>query len=206
MINIGPISKLTARVLSLHLDSHLGRDLFTAAQTLQTLNSIAASVDLHWAQSALSGNTKEENVGESVVKNKTRGAIMPALKLAHETREITKTIWTLLKTLLFSTIMIADGCLSTVVFATPPVVRGNISGSDPTPFSLAMTTLHTLSNLAFVISQFGGVTTTADHGFSELKKSFYLALDIISAESSGESDTYVSELYNSCSLLSKIFL
>ncbi|KAJ7164653.1 hypothetical protein C8R43DRAFT_1086103 [Mycena crocata] len=95
-------------------------------------------------------------------------------------------IWTTLKTLLFANIMIADASLSAVIFVPP-------AAYTVTPSALALTVLHTLSNLSFVISQFGGVTTTASPGFIELKKTFYLALDIL-AKSEEESYRFVREL------------
>jgi len=39
-----------------------------------------------------------------------------------------------------------------------------------------------MSHLAFVISQFGGVSSLPGQGFQELKKTFYLALDVLAAE------------------------
>jgi hypothetical protein len=111
--------------------------------------------------------------------------------------------------------MIADAALSTVVYV-PPVPSPSptipyipiptsisvppppTSASTPTSSTLALTTLHALSHLAFVISQFGGVTTTSQ-GFSELKKTFYLALDIL-AQSEEESDRFVRELCRSFAL------
>ncbi|KAJ7134406.1 hypothetical protein C8R44DRAFT_424065 [Mycena epipterygia] len=98
-------------------------------------------------------------------------------------------VWTTLKTLLFANIMIADAALSATIFVPPAAY----SAVGPTPSSLALTVLLTLSNLSFVISQFGGVTTTASPGFVELKKTFYLALDIL-AKSEEESNRFVREL------------
>jgi len=82
-----------------------------------------------------------------------------------------------LKTLLFSTIMLAEAVLSAAVYLPPQL-------SGITPATLALQTLNTLSHLSFVISQFGGVTTTTQ-GFEHLKKTFYLALDIL-ADSDSE--------------------
>jgi len=96
-------------------------------------------------------------------------------------------MWTTLKTMLFSTIMVADAALSAAVFVPPSMYNSS------TPSTLALMTFHTLSHLSFVISQFGGVTTTSTQEFPELKKTFYLALDIL-AESREESERYVREL------------
>lgn len=98
-------------------------------------------------------------------------------------------MWKTLKTLLFANLMIADAALSVVIFVPPSAY----SGAVPVPSALALTVLHTLCDLSFVISQFGGVTTTASPGFVELKKTFYLALDIL-AKSEEESNRFVREL------------
>jgi hypothetical protein len=39
-----------------------------------------------------------------------------------------------------------------------------------------------LSDLSFVIAKFGGVTSTSSAGFAELKRVFYSALDVLSAD------------------------
>ncbi|KAJ7505504.1 hypothetical protein B0H11DRAFT_1796324 [Mycena galericulata] len=109
--------------------------------------------------------------------------------LANATPEQTTLVWKTLKTLLFANIMIADAALSAVIFIPP----STYAGAGPKPSTLSLTVLHTLSNLSFIISQFGGVTTTASPGFMELKKTFYLALDILS-KSEEESNTLAREL------------
>jgi hypothetical protein len=101
-----------------------------------------------------------------------------------DSKNFTKSIWTTLKTLLFSNIMLSEAILSASVFI-PPRTHGL------TPASLALQVLHTLSHLSFVISQFGGVTTTTQ-GFEHLKKTFYLALDILAQ---GDGDGSKAEVY-----------
>ena len=107
---------------------------------------------------------------------------------AADSRELTASLWSVLKTLLFTAIMISQTCLSATVYNAPPSssrLLGNTSSTSPsypTPSSLALTTLHTLSHLSFIISQFGGVTSTSGGGFSELKRTFYTALDVVSAD------------------------
>lgn len=68
--------------------------------------------------------------------------------------------------------MVAEAVLSAAVYLPP-------EPCNITPATLALQTLHTLSHLSFVISMFGGVTT-ATQGLEHLKKTFYLALDILS--------------------------
>ncbi|KAJ7069965.1 hypothetical protein C8F01DRAFT_1114777 [Mycena amicta] len=95
-------------------------------------------------------------------------------------------VWTTLKTLLFAHIMIAEAALSALVYVEPS------THSRASPSALALTVLHTLHHLSFVVSQFGGVSTAAQPGFAELRKTFYLALDILAAGT--ECDSFVKEL------------
>lgn len=100
--------------------------------------------------------------------------------------ESTALPWLRLKTLLFSTIMIAESVLSSIIYVPP----------TSTTTSIALTTLFALSHLAFVIQQFGGITASGD-GFKELKKAVYLALDIIASQGDGEGERFVYELRDS---------
>jgi hypothetical protein len=109
-------------------------------------------------------------------------------------------VWTTLKTLLFATLMVADAALSAAVFVPPAVYASSHSSASPFPSShshsdfsavpapsaLAATLLHTLAHLAFVVSRFGGVTTAAAPGFVELKRTVYLALDVLAGAGVGE--------------------
>ncbi|KAG6333814.1 hypothetical protein ID866_5274 [Astraeus odoratus] len=77
--------------------------------------------------------------------------------------------------------MIAEAGLSAVVYVPPA-----LGHAAP---SLSLAVLRTLSHLAFVIEKFGG----AGHGaFPELKRTFYLALDIL-AEHQAESEHFVQQ-------------
>lgn len=67
------------------------------------------------------------------------------------------------------------------------------SPSSSLPPSLALTILNALSKLSFIISQFGGVTSTSQGGFSELKRVFYSALDVLSVDAA-VSEKFVMEL------------
>lgn len=110
---------------------------------------------------------------------------------AHEERELLTQLWAILKTQLFTTLMLSQTILSTVVFTAPP--HDATSSTSYSPYLLTKGVLCTLSHLAFVIQQFGGVTTTTQNGFPELKRVFYMALDVLSA-STVESARFVSEL------------
>lgn len=79
--------------------------------------------------------------------------------------------------------MLAEEVLSTTVYLPP-------GSTKLTPASIALQILNTLSHMSFVISEFGGVTTTTK-GFEHLKKTFYLALDILAQGDREHGDTGV---------------
>lgn len=95
-------------------------------------------------------------------------------------------VWLLLKTLLFSTLLISDKILSSLIYE--PHLR-SVAVSTSLDFLLI------LNSLALVISKFGGVTAEGD--FPELKKAFYAGLDILSSDSDS-SVTYVLGLCDGC--------
>ena len=109
-----------------------------------------------------------------------------------DSKHFTKSIWTTLKTFLFSNIMIAEAVLSASVFIRPRPHNNN-NNNKLTPSSLALQVLQILSHLSFVISQFGGVTTNTK-GFEHLKKTFYLALDILAHGDGSKAETYVQQI------------
>jgi hypothetical protein len=169
MTFIAPISKLTVMTLTILCESRPLEGMRTAVATLEALRPMSKTLESDWISGSwatiLNGGDEQDTF------------------IAPETATV---VWSTLKTLLFSNIMIADAVLSAAIYIPP-------SESSPTPSTLALTVLHNLSSLSFVISQFGGVTTTASPGFVELKKTFYLALDIL-AQSEEESDRFVREL------------
>ncbi|THV03890.1 hypothetical protein K435DRAFT_835673 [Dendrothele bispora CBS 962.96] len=85
------------------------------------------------------------------------------------------------KPLLFSTVMISDSVLSSAVYIPPSRY------TEITPLDLAHTTLHTLSHMSNLIADFGGI----HDAFKELRKTTYLALDIL-ASASASSETAVA--------------
>jgi hypothetical protein len=116
-----------------------------------------------------------------------------------DSRELAANIWTILKTLLFMTVMLSQSVLSTITYTHP--VSSTAAPPEPersathmaTHSSLALSTLRTLSHLSFVITKFGGVTSTSSVGFAELKRVFYSALDVLSADVEA-SETFVKTL------------
>ncbi|KAA1479310.1 hypothetical protein DENSPDRAFT_789064 [Dentipellis sp. KUC8613] len=161
-ISVASLTKLLSRSIPLLMESRPADGWSTVAQVLCRLDIIAANVDEAWSQSPLSSIDEDDNI-------------------APESLDVATAIWTVLKTFLFSMVMISQSILSTIVYSAPPSTS---SLSDPAVFSLSLATLRILSHLAFVISEFGGITTGSQGGFPELKRVFYTSLDILSASSS----------------------
>lgn len=154
MAYIGSISKLCARTMSLFVDHRPNIALPLISEAYQKLNSITAHVETDWFPTSLSGAT-----GQSL--------------LSPDAREVTTVIWATLKTLLFSVIMITEAGLSALVYIP------STSAVLPSTSTLAAIVLQALSHLSFVITQFGGAGYGA---FDELKRLFYLALDILGSD------------------------
>ncbi|KAF8648125.1 hypothetical protein AX16_006390 [Volvariella volvacea WC 439] len=167
MQSMSALSRLMARSLTVLLGHRPVDGVAAFSDALKVLESLAARVESDWYQSELASVTQEDGI-------------------APDTREITVSIWTTLKTLLFSIIMVSDAGLSSIVFLPPSI--------NTTPQSMASQTLYALFHLSFVITKFGGVTTTSVHGLRELKKAFYLAIDVISQGSLRECEDFVEEL------------
>ena len=100
--------------------------------------------------------------------------------------------------------MITEAVLSSSLYLPPSVYSSTLPpvptspGTDPvTPATLAFHTLQILGHLSYVVHQFGGVTSmgapTEDGStsgvFKEMRKTFYLALDILSATATREDRT-----------------
>lgn len=107
-------------------------------------------------------------------------------------------MWSTLKILLFTTIMVVQSVLATLVYVPQPQCSPGSPSEKPSAFSISLTALHILSHLSFILPQFGGVTAIGEGSFSELKKVHYTALDIL-ASNKEESERFVRELCDSSS-------
>lgn len=97
-------------------------------------------------------------------------------------RETLTLAWDVLKSILFATVMVQQSVVTATIYL-PPSSTEIMSLLEPhiTPASLALLLLQTLSNLSFVITKFGGVTSTARTSvFPQLRRVFYSALDVLS--------------------------
>lgn len=88
--------------------------------------------------------------------------------------------------------MISQSVLSAVVFVPGPQASQR-SSSATSPQAVALNVLHVLSHLSFVMPQFGGVASTSEGGLPELKRAFYMALDVLTS-SEDAAERFVSEL------------
>ena len=95
--------------------------------------------------------------------------------------------------------MLSQSLLSTLTYSrpfsstVPPLESARPFVDSPTHSSLSLSVLRTLSHLSFVITKFGGVTSTSSSGLAELKRVFYSALDILGADAEA-SETFVKAL------------
>ncbi|PPQ69303.1 hypothetical protein CVT24_001669 [Panaeolus cyanescens] len=193
--SIASVSRLTANILSLLLDVpstyRLTEGLYTISESLDIMREMAKQIERDWISCPLSSCADQE-IGTPFPVSSPEHELMTPYFVAQDTKDLTKLLWTMLKTLLFTCIMIFESVLSSLVYLPPQPYQ-------ITPASLAVQVLETLSHLSFIISEFGGVTTTTQ-GFEQLKKTFYLALDVLAqgdgpaGDSGLKADTYVQTI------------
>jgi hypothetical protein len=90
--------------------------------------------------------------------------------------------WTILKTLIFSTVMTYQSILTALLYS---------SSSLPILLKTSDMCLTCFDHLAFVVSEVGGLTSDAP--FVEMKKCFYTAIDAMSTDSPA-SEAFVRRL------------
>jgi hypothetical protein len=107
-------------------------------------------------------------------------------EIPEPAREALTQAWSVLKTILFATVMVQQSIVTATTYLPPPSPK-TMSSPEPNvaPASIAWTLLQALSNLSFVITKFGGVTSTARTSvFPQLRRLFYSALDVLSTDQS----------------------
>ncbi|KAJ3996292.1 hypothetical protein F5050DRAFT_1692897 [Lentinula boryana] len=175
-LHIASLSRLEALVLSIALGYRPRKGLTAAQETLNHLREMADRV----------------------------AGVIPQL-LAEDTHPASDAEtpssgpWLTLKTLLFSVIMITDSVLSASIYVPPTVYHLSSTSSLSSPASLSLTTILTLFHLSFVVSQFGGISSlgnTDEASFKELRKTAYLALDILASGSNDIPERFLDELMN----------
>jgi hypothetical protein len=192
---IPSLSGLTARILPLLAESSPSEGWNTLEAVVMRLQKLASNVENDWAQSTLAGIEDENDIGVCLTAICLVTCGSPLNISVPDSRELATNIWTILKTLLFMTVMLSQSILSTITYTRPAAAPSEPERSAmPTHSSLALSTLRTLSHLSFVITKFGGVTSTSGVGFAELKRVFYSALDVLSADVEA-SETFVKSLH-----------
>ena len=154
---------------------------------LERLRQLTSTLEEDWSRCPLAALVQDTDIA-----GKCASACLDAMTLTawfadENSREIATATWSIFKTLLFTTLMICQSILSTIVFNPHP----QLESASHASYSIALGVLHTLSHLAFVMPHFGGVASTSE-GLPELKRAFYMALDVLS-ESEGESCRFVEE-------------
>jgi hypothetical protein len=84
-------------------------------------------------------------------------------------------VWSILKSLLFSSLMISQSALDILIYYP--------HSSQPPPFtsSIAHSVLRILIHLSFIIFKIGGISSTSS--VAELKRCFFTAVDCLSLDS-----------------------
>ncbi|KAF8505304.1 hypothetical protein JB92DRAFT_3122491 [Gautieria morchelliformis] len=168
----GHLARLLSRCLSLLADQKPHAAWHTFQDVSRDMEVMTLNVEADWKRSPLAALTSEDD-------------------LERETKTLSPEIWKVLKTLLFSHLVVSQAILSSIQYLDP-LAAG--SGLDLGPSSIACSTLRSLHHLSFVISQFGGVASSAE-SFKELKRVFYMALDIVAADLDPQrGPTFVREL------------
>ncbi|KAK7690115.1 hypothetical protein QCA50_006763 [Cerrena zonata] len=170
MTSMAALSRTCALTLGILAESRPREGWQVMMEATEAFLAIAKVIEADWIQTPLARITDEDEI-------------------AAESRELTAKIWSVLKTLLFTNIMIVQAILTTLAYKPSPLV-------SHTPYEIALSALQIFAHLSFVLPQFGGVTSTGEGGFPELKKVFYMALDILSTNKE-ESERFVRGLSES---------
>ncbi|KAI0352611.1 hypothetical protein OH77DRAFT_1428324 [Trametes cingulata] len=175
------LARFTARSLTVLVESRRDAGWEAIGQILRRLQLLTSLVEEHWEKCPLAYVVRDEELAD------------------EGTREIATATWSILKTLLFTTLMLAQSVLSAIVFVPgpqadhPTPTQTSHTPSARLPQDIALNVLHILSHLSFVMPQFGGVASTSEGGLPELKRAFYMALDVL-ASSEVAAERFVVEL------------
>lgn len=158
------------------------------------------SLEEGWQNSLLSGISDQSSIGMFISLNGKKTSSLKSVASEPDSRELSEKVWTVLKTFLFSTLMVQQSVLDGILYVPPPRSPSNRSSKTSSASDLCCSILVTLSSISFVIATFGGVTAGASpnadgegRSFPELKKVFYMAVDVLSADASA-SEEFVEHL------------
>ncbi|KLO17280.1 hypothetical protein SCHPADRAFT_994449 [Schizopora paradoxa] len=176
-LNVAPITKLLARSIVLYADnaprSKRASVWDAISQVSDALGTMSGAVERDWRSSPL------QNINSDA-------------DLDVPSPRTTEKIWLILKTLLFSIVMVEQAVLDVMLYlpsiSSQRSANGKQRGSSRSAQGIASSLLYTLMHLSFVVAEFGGVTAPTSTGneptggFPELRKVFYMALDLLSTD------------------------
>lgn len=174
--SVRPLAELFARTTWSFVTARSQRLWPVLNKTLLVYEEMTRNLEHDWRRNPWVDVRTEEEIPESV-------------------RETLTQAWGVLKTVLFATVMVQQSVINATIYLPPPSSK-TISPLEPnaTPAPLAWLLLQTLSNLSFVITKFGGVTSTARTSvFPQLRRLFYSALDVLSTNQPA-SEKFVTSL------------
>ncbi|KAG8941565.1 hypothetical protein FRC04_004146 [Tulasnella sp. 424] len=127
---------------------------------IERIEDIARPLEADWARSACAKVTDEASI-------------------APDTRPILTGLWHVLKSMLFSSIMIAQSILLAISFEPfPPQLRLK---PETHPHAISASVISMFLHFSFITSKFGGGLTAHGGGFPEQKRVFYGMLDVLAA-------------------------
>jgi hypothetical protein len=188
-IAAAPISKLLAHLIAFHSG---GRPILTWATCEYVLNRLevtCTALSGDWFASPLCSLQEDTRLGKLL-----QLCLIALTKTCTDSQvqDFMTGVWSILKTTLFVNIMLTQSIFSVFTYAMP---LGYPSDSvDEFLPHLAARVLNIHAKLAFVISQFGGISPSSGAGFTELKRVIYTALDILAS-----SPTYAKQFIHDCS-------
>lgn len=173
-------SKMLARIISdMSDDASNSREIQEVWKMLDEitnfLQSICIQVEESWRSSPLALVDLQFYLGELILVSSL--FVLNSTSLQDD-MELSEHTWAILKNLLFTTLMVNQAVLDALLFLQP------IGSSNYKASNITSNIIRTLSALSFVIETFGGVASTGGEGpsFPELKRVFYMAIDITAAD------------------------
>ncbi|THH11647.1 hypothetical protein EW145_g510 [Phellinidium pouzarii] len=214
--HVALICRLLARVIGMLCDSPIRtqrqKDAWmTLTDVVHALASLTRRVEDDWLLTPLSAISSEKQIGMhsliSITKDRKEDLIL-YLNTGANSRSVAEMLWTVLKAQLFSMLVLHQAVLEALLFLRP--IAYSSTSSPPSLFSssdLCKSILQALSSLSFVIASFGGIMAGQHdgRGFPELKKVFYMAVDILSSDTQ-KSELFVKDLIRSVDPSSTAFI
>ncbi|KAG9004999.1 hypothetical protein FRB90_010616, partial [Tulasnella sp. 427] len=161
--HLSALSKLLARCIAGSVSQRSTRvaGWEMMVSIVERLEDIARPLEADWARSAWAKVTDDSTI-------------------APTTKPTLTALWNVLKSFLFSTILITQSILLAITFHPHPA---QLKWKPEThPQSLAAFIVSAFLHLSFITSRFGGGLTSHGGGFPEQKRVFYGSLDVLASD------------------------